>query len=246
MPNCYLWRPNGPPSIAQLAERSTVVDTWIIEWPPVLSVRGKPGVFAAPPPASQLLCTHPTPARAQNPICYVPLWRERARHDHEVSGAVIALRRAVSRAEDAHVTRVQCAIACVQRKIAEGTTGPSRRITGREGERHPKSPTFKSSLSSSQPHDRSKAVTADATRCSITADAADFAEAGKDTPPTGTSAEFSGRTKSGLEPQIIFARSSGCTASLPRGRGSFDGAPRHHSEYPQPSSKGCVFAHPFW
>ena len=135
MPNCYLWRPNGPPSIAQLAERSTVVDTWIIEWPPVrFRFEGQPR-FCCPPPASQLLCTHPTPARAQNPICYVPLWRERARHDHEVSGAVIALRRAVSRSEDAHVTRVQCAIACVQRKIAEGTTGPSRRITGREGER---------------------------------------------------------------------------------------------------------------
>ena len=44
VPNCYLWCPNGPPSIAQLAERSTVVDT-IIEWPPVLSVRGKRRFF---------------------------------------------------------------------------------------------------------------------------------------------------------------------------------------------------------
>ena len=50
MPNCYLWRPNGPPSIAQLAERSTVVDTWIIEWPPVLSVRGTIFAFLLPPP----------------------------------------------------------------------------------------------------------------------------------------------------------------------------------------------------
>ena len=50
MPNCYLWRPNGPPSIAQLAERSTVVDTWIIEWPPVrFRFEGAAAILLPPP-----------------------------------------------------------------------------------------------------------------------------------------------------------------------------------------------------